>query len=140
MSTDLVVYLGFDGTCEAAFKFYEKALRGKILMMVRIKDAPPDVPRTPESEDRIMHARLQVGDRLLMGGDAPTHVPFSPPHGFCANIMVDDPAEADRIFTELAVGGKVMMPMGETFWARRFGMLVDQFGTPWMVNCELSAA
>jgi PhnB protein len=136
MSTDLVTYLAFDGRCEAAFTFYEQALRGKILMMLRIADAPPEVPRTPGSENRIMHARLQVGDRLLMGGDAPQHIPFTPPQGFCSNIMVDDPAEADRVFNALAEGGKVTMPIGETFWAQRFGILTDKFGVPWMVNCE----
>lgn len=136
MSSDLVTYLAFDGKCEDAFRFYEKALRGKILMMLRISDAPPEVPRMPGSENRIMHARLQVGERLLMGGDAPTHVPFTPPSGFCSNVMVDDPAEADRVFDALAEGGKVTMPIMETFWAQRFGMLIDKFGVPWMVNCE----
>jgi PhnB protein len=136
MSTDLVTYLAFDGKCEEAFKFYEKVLPGKILMMLRISDAPPEVPRTPGSENHIMHARLQVGERLLMGGDAPQHIPFSQPTGFCSNIMVDDPAEADRVFSALSDGGKVTMPIMETFWAHRFGMLVDKFGVPWMVNCE----
>lgn len=136
MISDLVTYLAFDGRCEDAFKFYEKALRGKILMMVRIGDAPPGVPITPGSENRIMHARLQVGDRLLMGGDAPQHIPFSAPQGFSSNIMVDDAAEADRVFGALAEGGKVTVPIGETFWAQRFGMLIDKFGVPWMVNCE----
>jgi len=137
MTTDLVTYLSFDGQCEAAFKHYEKVLDGKILMMVRNADAPADscVPQTPETAARIMHARLKVGDRLLMGGDAPPQF-ASKPQGFCVNIMVDDPIESERIFRELGEGGVVQMPIGETFWARRFGMLIDRFGTPWMVNCE----
>ena len=139
MSLKLVTYLAFDGQCEAAFKFYEKVLRGKILAMFRAADAPPEVPRMPGMENHIMHARLQVGDQLLMGGDAPKQH-FSKPQGFSANISVDDPAEADRIFKELSDGAKVMMPIGETFWARRFGMLIDKFGTPWMVNCEKQPA
>ena len=136
MATDLVIYLAFDGQCEEAFKFYEKALRGKMLMMMRLSDAPPGMPITPGSENRIMHARLQVGDRFLMGGDAPQHIPFSPPTGFSANIMVDTAVEAEGIFAALAEGGKVTMPIAETFWAKRFGMLTDKFGVPWMVNCE----
>ena len=132
---DLNTYLGFDGQCEAAFKHYEKVLGGKILMMLRNADAPPGTPIPAESANRIMHARLQVGDRLLMGGDAPSGR-GSKPQGFCANIMVDDPAEAERIFRELGAGGTVTMPITETFWARRFGMLTDKFGIPWMVNCE----
>ena len=141
MTTDLVTYLSFDGQCEAAFKHYEKVLRGRILMMMRHADAPPGtgVPQTPETAERIMHARLKVGERLLMGGDAPPQY-ASTPQGFCVSIQVDDPAEAERVFGELAEGGVIRMPIGETFWARRFGMLVDKFGTPWMVNCEKVAA
>ena len=141
MTTDLVTYLSFDGECEAAFKYYEKVLGGKILMMMRHADAPAGtgVPQTPDTANRIMHARLKVGDRLLMGGDAPPQF-ASKPQGFCVNIMVDDPTEAERIFRELGEGGVVMMPIAETFWARLFGMLIDKFGIPWMVNCEKPAA
>jgi PhnB protein len=140
MTTDLVTYLSFDGKCEAAFKHYEKILGGKIVMMARYADAPADagVSQTPETASRIMHARLQVGDRLLMGGDAPPQF-ASKAQGFCVSIQVDDPLEAERIFRELGEGGVVQVSIGETFWARRFGMLIDQFGTPWMVNCERPA-
>jgi PhnB protein len=140
MTTDLVTYLSFDGHCEAAFKHYEKILGGKILMMARYADAPADagVPQNPETAARIMHARLQVGDRLLMGGDAPPQF-ATKPQGFCVSIQVDDAAEAERIFRALGEGGVVQVPLGETFWAHRFGMLIDKFGTPWMVNCEKPA-
>ncbi len=139
MMTDFVTYLSFNGDCEAAFRFYEKVLGGKILMMMRYADAPPDVPRAPETIDRIMHARLKVGDRLLMGGDAPSQF-FSKPQGFCVSIMVDDPAEAERVFAQLGDAGKIMTPIASTFWAQRFGMLIDKFGIPWMVNCERPSA
>ena len=141
MATDLVTHLSFDGQCEAAFKHYEKVLGGKILMMARYADAPANagVPQATETANRIMHARLQVGDRLLMGGDAPPQF-ASKPQGFCVSVQVDDPAEAERIFRELGEGGVVQMPIGETFWARRFGVLIDKFGTPWMVNCEKSTS
>ena len=137
MTTDLVTYLSFDGQCEAAFRHYEKVFRGEILMLLRHADAPPDsgVPQTPDTADRIMHARLRIGDRLLMGGDAPPQC-AARPQGFCVSIQVNDPAEAERLFRDLGEGGTVQMPIGETFWARRFGMLIDRFGTPWMVNCE----
>lgn len=131
----LVTYLAFDGQCEAAFKHYEKVLGGKILMLMRGADAPPGIPVPPEARDRIMHARLAVGDELLMGGDAPPGRGCHP-QGFSAHIKVDTPADAERIFRELGAGGSVMMPIAESFWARRFGMLTDRFGIPWMVNCE----
>jgi PhnB protein len=139
MTTDFVPYLAFDGECETAFKFYEKALKGEIIAMLRLADAPSDVPRTPETANRVMHARLKIGDRVLMGGDAPTS-PASKPQGFCVSVQVDEPAEAERIFAELCAGGKVMMPLGPTFWAERFGMFTDRFGVPWMVNCEKQPA
>ncbi len=132
---DLVTYLAFNGQCEEAFKHYETVLRGKILMMVRNSDAPAGTPIAPGSGNRIMHARLKVGDRLLMGGDAPSQH-FSKPQGFCVSIQLDTTADAERIFRDLGEGGTVNMPMAETFWARRFGMLTDKFGVPWMVNCE----
>ena len=135
MIFDFVPYLGFDGQCEEAFKFYEKALGGKIVMMMRLADAPPEVPRTPETERRVMHARLKVGDRYLMGGDAPQQM-FSKPQGFCVSIQVDEAADAERVFAALAEGGKINMPLAPTFWSERFGMLIDKFGIPWMVNCE----
>ena len=140
MTTDLVTYLSFDGQCEAAFKHYEKILGGKMVMMARYADAPADagVPQTQATANRIMHARLQVGDRLLMGGDAPPEF-ASKPQGFCVSVQVDDTAEAERVFREMSEGGVVQMPIGETFWARRFGMLIDKFGIPWMVNCERPA-
>ena len=82
------------------------------------------------------HSRPEAGGRLLMGGDAPMQGPSSKPQGFCVSVSVDDPTEAERIFGELSEGGTVTMPIGETFWAQRFGMVTDKFGTPWMVNCE----
>ena len=102
-------------------------------MMMRHADAPADagVPQTPETANRIMHARLKVGDRLLMGGDAPPQF-VSKPQGFCVSIMVDDPAEAERIFRELAEGSVVRMPIAETFWARRFG--VESIASKFAVN------
>src|SRR5580700_6453744 len=102
MATDLVTYLSFDGQCEAAFKHYEKVLGGKILMMMRYADAPSGAggPQTPDVANRIMHVRLKVGDRLLMGADAPPQF-ATKAQGFCVSVSVDEPAEADRIFHAL---------------------------------------
>jgi PhnB protein len=131
-------YLSFNGKCEAAFKFYEKALGGKLIVMMRYGESPIAAQTAPESRDRIMHARLAVNDVLLMGGDAPPQM-YEPMKGFCVALSPKDPAEAERIFSALAENGTVRMPIQETFWAQRFGMLIDQFGTPWMVNCERSS-
>lgn len=134
----LITYLAFDGRCEEAFRFYEKVLKGRIVMMFKCKDAPagsehPD----PGMAEKIMHARLEVGGQTLMGGDAPPPH-FSKPQGFSVNITLDDAKEAERIFAGLSEGATVKMPLQETFWAKRFGMLIDRYGTPWMVNCEKS--
>jgi PhnB protein len=79
-----------------------------------------------------------VGDKILMGSDAPPDR-YKPMQGFSVTLGIDEPAEADRVFHALSEGGSVTMPIQETFWARRFGMLVDRFGTPWMINCEKTA-
>jgi len=128
-------YLTFDGKCETAFKFYEKVLGGKILMLMRYGESPMADKTPPEAKNRVMHARLVVGDKLLMGSDAPPQM-YEPMKGISVTLGVEKPADADRIFNALAENGTVRMPIQETFWAQRFGMLTDQFGTPWMINCE----
>jgi PhnB protein len=128
-------YLSFDGRCEAAFRFYEKALGGKISALVTYGETPMKDRMPAEQHGRIAHARLTVGDQVLMGGDPPPQQ-YQPAKGMTVMLGVDDPAEAERVFKALSEGADVTMPIAETFWARRFGMLVDQFGIPWMVNCE----
>ena len=132
-------YLTFNGQCEAAFRLYERILGGKIAMMLTYGESPAAEHTSPEWRGKIMHARLMLGDKALMASDAPRGR-FEPPKGFHVNIGVDEPAEAERIFHALAENGTVTMPLQETFWATRFGMLVDQFGIPWMINCEKKAA
>jgi len=128
-------YLVFNGQCEAAFRFYEQCLGGKIAALMTYGDSPMAEQCGPQSRDRIMHARLQVGDTVLMGSDAPTDR-FQPMQGMSVTLNVEQAAEAERVFHALAEGGNVIMPIGETFWAQRFGMMTDRFGTPWMINCE----
>ena len=128
-------YLAFDGQCEAAFKFYEEALGGKIAMLMTYAQSPQPDQTPPGMQDKVMHARMTVGDTVLMGSDAPTGR-YQAMKGCMVTLGVDEPAEADRVFHALAAGGQVTMPIAETFWAKRFGMLTDRFGTQWMVNCE----
>lgn len=131
-------YLMFNGTCEAAFKFYEKVLGGKIEAMMPHEGTPAEEHVPAEWRKKIMHARLVLGDEVLMASDAPPEH-FQPMKGFSVSLNVDKPAEAERIFQALSEKGSITMPLQQTFWASRFGMLVDQFGTPWMINCEGSA-
>jgi len=128
-------YLTFDGRCEAAFKFYEKVLGGKIEAMMTYGSSPMAEQTQPEWRNKIMHARMTVGDQMLMASDAPPdrHEAMK---GIMVTLGIDNPTEAERIFGALSEKGTVQMPIQKTFWAERFGMLVDQFGTPWMVNCE----
>jgi PhnB protein len=128
-------YLGFDGRCEAAFKFYEKALGGKIHAMLTYGETPMANQMPAEWRGKIVHAQMTVGATVLMGSDAPPDR-YAPAKGITVMLGVDQPAEAERVFNALAENGTVQMPIGETFWAQRFGMLIDQFGIPWMVNCE----
>jgi PhnB protein len=128
-------YLQFNGDCAAAFRFYEQCLGGKIVMMMTGADTPMAGQMPPDQKDAIMHARMTVGDTLLMGSDAMGGC-YTVPAGFNVTLGFDEPAEADRVFAALADGGSVRMPIQETFWALRFGMVTDKFGTPWMINCE----
>ncbi len=128
-------YLFFNGQCEAAFKFYAQLLGGKIIAMMTHAGTPAENQVPPEWREKIIHARMVIGDQLLMGSDAPPGH-FQPPQGFSVSLMVDNAEDAERIFHTLAESGTVKMPLQKTFWAIRFGMLVDRFGIPWMVNCE----
>lgn len=130
-------YLTFSGNCGEAFKYYERVLGGKIVALITHADMPGEAQaQTPPSyKNLIMHARLVVGDNVLMGSDAPPDR-FEKPQGISVAIQTDDPKEAERIFAALSDNGRVTMPLQQTFWAIRFGMLVDRFGIPWMVNCE----
>jgi len=130
----LNTYLTYNGQCEAAFKFYEQCLGGQIEAMIAHAGTPAEAHVPAEWRDKIMHARLSVGKSILMGCDAPPDCQEQP-KGFSVQIGVEDPLEADRIFHALAESGTVRMPIQKTFWATRFGMLVDRFGIPWMVNC-----
>ena len=134
----LTTYLNFDGQCAEAFRFYEKCLGGKIEVMMPYGESPMAGQVGPEMSSRILHASLRVGELWLMGADVPSEG-FQRPQGFSVMIGLDKVEKAERVFDALSKGGTVRMALQETFWAARFGMLVDRFGTPWMVNCAASA-
>ncbi|WP_166359504.1 VOC family protein [Pseudomonas akapageensis] len=129
-------YLIFDGHCEAAFKFYQLVLHGKIATMMRFSEMPGGEKMPKEDHERIIHVRLEVGDQVLMGSDTTTDRPHAGITGCSVSLNVDTIAEAKRIFEELSDQGTIQMPLEQTFWASRFGMLTDRFGVPWMINCE----
>lgn len=132
----LNMYLNFDGNCKEAFEFYAQYLGGEIRAMIPFGETPASEHVSPEAHDRIMHAHLEVGDYALMGSDSTPEHPHEGIKGSYVSVNVDEPAEAERIFQALAENGEVEMPIQETFWAQRFGMTVDRFGVPWMVNCS----
>lgn len=129
-------YLTFDGQCEAAFKFYAQCLGGQIVAMVPFGETPVAGHVPAETNARIMHARLIAGSQILMGSDTHPGQPYEGVKGASVAVQVDSPAEAESLFNALSENASVLMPLQETFWAARFGMLTDQFGVPWMVNCE----
>ena len=127
-------YLMFNGNCEEAFRFYERAPGGKIVAM-HVHEGSPGAEHVPaEWGKKIMHARMTIGDEVLMASDAPPGH-FKSPQGFSVSLQVEDPADAERKFKALAEGGSVTMPFAKTFFSKGFGMCTDQFGIPWMVNC-----
>jgi len=127
-------HLHFNGNCREAFDFYAKTLGGKIVFSMTYGESPAAQKSSSESRNKIIHARIDFGGQFLLGADTPGEH-YHTPQGFNVMAAVEQPAEADRIFRTLAEGGQVTMPVQETFWAHRFGMCTDRFGTPWMVNC-----
>jgi PhnB protein len=138
-SMQLIPYLSFNGQCEEAFKFYEKVLGGKITFMITWGESPVAREFPAESHKLIMHAMLTVGDQALQGADGPPDR-YEQPRGVNVSIHLKDTGEGARIFNALADGGAVQVAFGKTFWSPGFGMCVDRFGIPWMVNCEAAGA
>ena len=131
----LNTYLNYGGNCEEAFRFYEKHLGGKVLMMMRYKDQPDPKNVPPGSEDLILHATLNLGGTEIMAADMPPGR-FQPMRSAYLALKLESAEETERIYAVLTEGGEVFMPIQETFFALRFGMMRDRFGTSWMVICE----
>ena len=128
----LTPYLFFDGRCEEAIEFYKKTLAANVLMLMRFKDGPDQSMCTPGSEDKVMHACINIAGTPVMMSDG--RVQMRPKfEGFALSIDAKDEADAERIFTALADGGQAQMPLTETFFAKRFGMVADRFGVGWML-------
>ena len=128
-------YLNFNGDCAAAIKFYEETLGAKVTFSMTWGEMPEADKFPAETHKLIMHATLNVGDNVVMCADSPPGQ-YKKPTGINVSIHVKDVSEGERIFTALAAGGVVVMPFQKTFWSPGFGMCNDQFGIPWMVNCE----
>ena len=128
-------YLFFDGRCEEAIDFYKKTLGAEVGMLMRWKDSPDKSMCTPNNENKVMHASLKIGETKVMASDGRNtgNPEFK---GFALSVNARDEADADRLFNSLSAGGKVMMPLGKTFFSPRFGMTMDKFGVNWMVIVE----
>lgn len=127
-------YLVFNGTCAEAMTFYNKVLGGKLDMM-KFAGTPAAEHVPASSKDKIMHACLSFGDQCVMASDSMPGQPEDMKE-MSVTLHYDKPGDADRAFTALSEKGNITMPIGETFWAKRFGTFVDRFGTPWMINCS----
>lgn len=129
-------YLFFDGKCEEALDFYKRTLGAEVTMMMKFKEAPDQSMVSPGSENKVMHSAVQIGNTTVMASDG--HCNGKPTfEGFSLSVDAANDAEAKRIFTALAEGGQVRMPMDKTFFASSFGMLADKFGVGWMVIVPL---
>lgn len=131
----LCPYLTFNGQCQAAFKFYEESLHGRTVFMMTYENTPMDLGSSSEWQKKVSHATFALGDFVFYGADVAAGQ-YQKPQGFALQFNLSEPEEAERIFNALAENGTVQMPLQETFWALRFGVLVDQFGIPWHINCE----
>ena len=128
-------YLSFDGQCESAFKFYEQCLGGQLGAIFRYAGTPHADQVPADWQNKVMHGSLTIGNLVLMGADV-TPDRYEPPKGFSLSVQIKSTTDAERIFRELGKDGKVVMALEKTFWADRFGMLIDRFGMPWLINCE----
>lgn len=126
----LHTYLNYGGNCEEAFHFYEQHLGGKITMLMRHGEQPTKSEVPAEWNGKVLHARMNLGGTELLGADIPGYQPMRSAY---LSLTVDSDAEADRVFQLLSEGGQIFMPMQETFFASRFAMFRDRFGTSWLL-------
>ena len=131
----LLTYVNYGGNCRQAFEFYEQQLGGKITMMMTHGEMPGPNEVAPEWKNAILHARMDLGETELLGADVPPER-FQPMRSAYLTLLLDSVAEAERIYALLSDGGQIFMPMAETFFAYRFAMLRDKFGTSWMLIHE----
>jgi PhnB protein len=134
MRTEPRISLAFNGDCDAAFALYQECLGGTVTFRLTWGDSPLAEGAPADWRDKILHATFAVGSTAFSGADV---LPggYERPQGFSIQLNLDDAAAAERIFTTLADGGRVITPLQETFWAQRYGGVVDRFGIPWVINC-----
>ena len=131
-------YVNFSGQCEEAFLFYEQCLGGQLGPIFRYEGTALAKQIPADWQDKVMHASVTIGEQVLMGADvAPNE--YEEPKGFSLSLQMKSTSEADRIFPMLGQDGTVVMPLEKTFWAARFGVVIDRFGIRWLINCEGSA-
>ena len=128
-------YILFDGNCEEALKIYEQVLGGKIEFLSKYAGSPAAEMAPPDWGDKVLHATMKFDESYIMAADAPPGH-YSKPQGISVSIGLKDRDRGERIFNALAEGGTIQMAFAKTFWASGFGMCVDRFGIPWMVNCD----
>jgi PhnB protein len=136
---NLNTYLNFPGTCAEALSFYEQHLGAKTLMKMTFEQMPPTNMPPGMRKGDILHARIEIGDMIVMASDGPAETCLPMRSAYLA-IRVDNTPEAERIYKALTEGGEVFMPMEETFFAYRFGQLRDKFGINWMILHEKTMA
>ena len=132
---EMTAYLSFKGNCEAAFKFYEQCLGARPGSIFRYGGSPMAGQVPPDWSDKVMHGSVTVGGQVIMAADVMPDQ-YEEPKGFSLSLQMKSVDDAERIFRELASEGRVVMQLEKTFWADRFGMVVDRFGIPWLINCE----
>lgn len=125
-------YLFFDGSCEEAIEFYRKTLGAEVTALMRYKESPAPEMNPPDAGDKVMHASFRIGETMVLASDGRCEGKPSF-QGFSLSLTVSSDAEAERLFSALGEGGQVQMPMTNTFFASRFGMVADRFGVSWMV-------
>lgn len=134
---DINAHLSFDGRCDEALKFYETCIGAKTLFKMTYGESPMKDHVPSDWQDKILHATVEIDGQKVMGADSPPGR-YESPRGIVMSISLKEVDQAENIFRQLSEGGTVTMPIQETFWALKFGMLIDKFGIPWMINCERS--
>ena len=135
---EMSTYLNYKGDCEAAFRFYEQCLGGTLGPVFRYAGTPLADQVPADWQDKVMHASVTLGSQVLMGADvAPER--YEAPKGFSLSLQLSDTVDAERMFHQLSTNGKIVTPLEKTFWAARFGVVLDRFGVTWLINCDGSA-
>jgi PhnB protein len=129
-------YLHYNGNCEEALNFYVKAIGAKIDVIMHVEGSPAAEQMPPSMAKKVLHGQISVDGEVIMASDAPPDY-FEKMQGMSVCLQIEDPADGAKVFAALSEGGTIKMPFGATFWSKGFGMCVDKFGAPWMINCAM---